>query len=181
MKTSTKMLLGVFGLGVVGAVVYFVSGKASAKYTGVPSRMLPGSDALVFGEVHDSQISQDFDPRGNTVWFAPDCSAVVVGRSLWHTPGVKIGDTPMLSCEEPEDGQLMTALRNGQNLCAFIDYLMNNGVFKSSQIVAEILKGFNAPCNGSVASWSEPMQNFVQWLRKHVDVYVGEAGGEIDW
>lgn len=181
MKTATKLLLSALGLGVVGVVVYFVGGTASGKQIGAPTRVLPGSEALVFGNIPDTQIPSSFNPRGNMVWFSPDCSAVVVGRSLWHTPGQRIGDAPLLSCEEPEDGELMTALRNGQNLCAFIDYLMNNGILKSSQIVAAIIKGLEAPCNGPTASWSGPMQNFVQWLREHVDVYVGEAGGEIDW
>lgn len=180
MKTSTKLLLGALGLGVVGFAVYLIGGTASAK-SGAPTRSLPGSGALVFGNVSDSQIPRSFNPDGNMVWFSPDCSAVVVGRSLWHTPGQNIGDIPMLSCIEPEDGELMTALRNGQNLCAFIDYLMNNGVLKSSLIVAAILRGLEAPCSGPAASWPQPMQNFVQWLREHVDVFVGEAGGEVDW
>lgn len=178
MKTSTKLLLGALGLGAVGAVVYLAGGT---KQTGVPTRVLPGSGALVFGKIGDAEIPRSFDGNSNMVWFSPGCSAIVVGRSLWHTPGQNIGDAPLHHCIEPEDGELLTALNNGQNLCAFIDYLMNNGVLKSSLIVAAILRGLEAPCAGLNASWPEPLQQFTQWLREYVDVYVGEAGGEVDW
>lgn len=183
MSTLGKLLLGVAVAGAaVGGVVLLARADAPSKRKlGVPTRVLQGSGALVFGEIADVNIPGGFDPAGNHVQIAPDCSSVLVGRSLW-TYGDK-GDIFGMECQEPADGKLKTALDAGSNLCGYIDYLMNQeGITSSSRIGAAILRELNPTCiDKPSAQWPEALRSFVGWLREHVNVYVGEAGGEMDW
>lgn len=211
MKTAGKVALGFLGLTIVGAGIFLASTSASASSKtddptkpsgggdkpkpggkkpkpgggggggggeiGVPDRVLP-KGGLIFGTVDDDQIPDEFDDGSSLVLISNDCRVVLVGRRFWPPAGELFSE-----CQEPPDGKLITALRAGQNACAFIDYLMNQeGITSAAQIGEAMIRELNPSClNMPNDQWTEAMTQFTAWLKPHVNIYVGEAGGEMDW
>lgn len=140
---------------------------------------------MIFGHISDAGLPGTWMPNGNTVRFSQDCSVVLVGRQVWtmqqEIDAGEYGGLKYSSCVEFSD--VKSCWRHGQNLCCFIDYLMNQkNVSSATEIGEALLRGMTPPCiDAPSSSWPPAMRDFVQWLRAHVNEYVREAGGQADW
>lgn len=135
-----------------------------------PTR-ITGEGGLVFGKISNSGIPKNWNPLGNKVRFSDDCAVVLVGKSLWYDGSGFMQCVEFTSVKE--------CLEKGQNLCCFIDYLMNQeGVTSAKAILAAIVQGLEVPCyNSPSEDWPNALKSFVNWLAPRVNTYVQEAGG----
>lgn len=142
---------------------------------------------MIFGHISDAsaQNNAQWNPNGNTVRFSSDCSVVLVGRQVWMMNETidtgEWGTTHYSNCVEYSN--VKACWRHGQNLCCRIDSLMNtDGLTSAAAIGERVLREMEPPCiDAPFSSWPPAMQNFVQWLRAHINEYVRDSGGQADW
>lgn len=149
----------------------------------------------MIGHINDADIPDDWLPRGNTVRISNDCQVVLVGMQTWSMHGtIEVeGQEPVHYSNCEEFASVRDCWRRGQNLCCYIDYLMNQrGFTRASEIGALLLDGIleaNSTSDGrgpacnlqSSGSWTPAFRSFVTWLRNKVNPYVMEASGQADW
>jgi hypothetical protein len=150
-----------------------------------PTRRVPSTGALVFGNLTNGGIPGDFDGAANDVRFSADCSVVLVGRQFWSMGTLDLGtygqNAEYESCVE--HASIRACITAGQNACCFIDYQMNQKNVTSAKAIGRaLLAGLKPPCIAQPeAQWPPAMKAFVAWLKGKVNQYVQESSGQADW